>query len=248
MPARPAKACHFARQFGRTCGDFSLVNDAGGDHFLVPVDHDIPHQTLLWWLHYKARKMVHPLRTTSVHLYDSDEPDPATVGHLTEFCAKMSSPLILRKVPTVADEPAYRRLLVEVAAAQQCNKVALPDTLDAINAATLTNMALEGVYDGPAISQTVQLAPEAPEVRVVRPFALVRDAHMAAFAAEHEFTEAPTGVRIKERPYVARARRAFEILVGVNPGTNAEMNFFKSQFHIDRKLLGIGERQTDTES
>jgi tRNA(Ile)-lysidine synthase TilS/MesJ len=237
------KAYRFARQFGKACGDYDLVNNAGADQFLVPVDHDIPHQALLWWLHYKSQKMNGGMRTTSVHFYDTDDPNPATVGFLTQFCQSMASPLVLRKIPPGADRVAYGAALVGAAVELGCNKVALPDTLDWINGTTLMNMALEGVYDGPAISETVRLSPEAPEVRIVRPFCLVPDAEFAAFAESHHFTEAPTGVRIADDPYIERAKQAFEILNRVNPGTNASNNFFRSQFRVAPKHLGTGEER-----
>jgi hypothetical protein len=102
-------------------------------------------------------------------------------------------------------------------------------------------MAIEGVYDGPAVCQTIQLSAERPEVKIVRPFCLLRDKDLVEFGASQEFVEAPTGVRIEEHPFVEKARQAFETLAKVNPGTNPRTNFFNSQFHIMTKNLGTGE-------
>jgi hypothetical protein len=112
---------------------------------------------------------------------------------------------------------------------------------------TLTAMTQEGVYNGPSIVEKVRLNPSSAEIEIARPFCYCSDDLIQKFAVQREFVDAPTGIHIPDDPFLGKAREAMKILTKESPGTNVSMNFFRSQFTIQSKYLGVGEGVADAD-
>lgn len=238
------KSKRFARQFGRACGDFDICNNDGVDHFLVPVDNDIPHQMLLHWIHYKTTKMPNHFKITAVHFYDTDAPNEETVAVLNAFCEKRKNlPIVYKKVAKPASRVAYNTLLVETAVELGCNKVALPDSLDFMNCTILRNMALDGCFSGLSVVETVKLNDDAPPVKITRPFCYCSDEEIQKFGEAREFVDKPTGIQLEAEEFMEVAKRGLDMLKGES--TNVDMNIFHSQFSIQKKYLMTGGEEED---
>ncbi|KAH0790562.1 tRNA 2-thiocytidine(32) synthetase TtcA [Histomonas meleagridis] len=235
----------FARQFGAGCGDFNIVNNEGTDHFLIPIDSDYSHLSLLHWMRYKVSKVPKGFKITAVHLYTTDEADPQTTKYLDEFCESLKVTNHYRKVDNVNGEEVYYEILVNLALELDCNKVAIPENLDFLDATIITNMAKNASFDCPSIVQKIKLYADKPEVLITRPFCYINDTEIKTFSELKDFPNRPTGLIIPENPYMDQARKSLEMLV--LQSSNVKMNFFRSQFSIQRKYIGTGDGQIGTE-
>jgi hypothetical protein len=188
--------------------------------------------------------MVKTLTIIPVHFHSTPEPNPDTVAALSAICTTLSLPFHTKQ-GTATDAVSYNTLLVETAIEHGCGKIAVPDSLDWIDAMTLTSMTQEGVYNAPAIVQKVQLTPDSPTVEITRPFCYTPDELIQKYAELREFVNAPTGIHVPDHPFLEKAREALRRLVTENPGTNVPMNFFKSQFAIQSKYMGVGTGDAD---
>lgn len=231
------KSKRFARQFGKACGDYNIVDPA--DHFLIPVDCDYAHVSMLHWMQYKTTKMPQHFQITLVHFYDTPEPNTETAEYLKEEADKRKLKLEFKKVEKPADSCQYYKMLVETAIELGCNKVTLPDSLDFCDATILTNMCKKGMFDGLSIVQPVKLNDTAPEVSLTRPFCYLADHEIEKYGQGSEFPNKPTGIILEEEPYMKTARLA--LIDMIRDYTNVRMNFFHSQFAIQKKYIGTGE-------
>lgn len=231
------KSKRFARQFGKACGDFNIVDPA--DHFLIPVDSDYPHLALLHWMNYKTTKMPQHFKITLVHFHDTPEPNPETVECLKKEASKRKLNIEFKKVEKPADSAQYYKILVEAAIEMGCNKVAIPDSLDFCDATILTNMSKKGMFDGLSIVQPVKINDSTPEVSLTRPFCYLADNEIEKFGQGSEFLNKPTGIVLEEDPYMNTARLA--LIDMIRDYSNVRMNFFHSQFAIQKKYIGTGE-------
>lgn len=234
-------AKHFAKKFGSACGDFNIVNNNGIDHFLIPVDLDYPHQTLLYWIHYKTTKIPKHFKITAVHFYSTDNVNEETNSHFTELCNKLQIPYKIKKVESPSNNAEYIQILAKEAVENNCNKIAIPDSLDYLNAFLLTNMATAGIFNGAQITQSISIpnGDSVSEVILTRPFCYASDEDIKNFGIECDYTNKPSGISVDEDPYMAIARKGIEQLI--SDYSNVRMNFFHSQFSIQKKYIGIGE-------
>lgn len=232
---------HFAKKFGSACGDFDIVNNDGVDHFLIPVDLDYPHQTLLYWMYYKTTKIPKHFKITAVHFYSTDTVNEETNAHFIEICNKINVPYKTKKVESPSSKAQYIQILADSAVENQCNKIAIPDSLDYLNAYLLTNMATAGIFSGIQITQKIDTTSNgaSSEVLLARPFCYASDEDIKNFALECDYVNKPTGISVSEEPYMAIARKGIEQLI--SDYSNVRMNFFHSQFSIQKKYIGIGE-------
>ncbi|OHS95074.1 hypothetical protein TRFO_38744 [Tritrichomonas foetus] len=228
----------FGKLFGTACGDFNIVNNEGVDHFLVPVDLDIPHQALLCWMQYKTTKVPKHFKLTAVHFYSTPEVNSKTNTHFSELCNKFNITFISKKVEQPANRTEYNQILLETATENECNKIAIPDSIDYLNAFLLTNMA-SGMFSGASIVQKMQLNDDKPEVLLTRPFCYATDKDIQKFGENMKYENEPTGIRLEEEPFMETARKGISMLM--SESTNVSRNFFKSQFTIQKKYVGIGE-------
>lgn len=230
----------FAKLFGRGCGDFDIVNNDGSDHFLVPIDCDYTKQSLLHWLHYKTTKVPNHFRLTPIFIYEGEEPDAETVQYLNEFVKRYGLEIVYRRATADPSDPAAcNRMLVDFALEFGCNKVALAENLDHLNAVILANMAQNARFDGCDVCQHVRPYEDRAEVQLVRPFCYVDDGAVRAFAELKEFANRPTGFAPAEDPLLAVCRESIDMLV--DECSNVRMNFFHSQFCVQRKYIGSGD-------
>lgn len=234
-------AKHFAKKFGSACGDFNIVNNDGVDHFLIPVDLDYPHQTLLYWIHYKTTKIPKHFKVTAIHFYSTDDVNEETNAHFTEICNKLQIPYKTKKVANPSSKAEYIEILVNAALENECNKIAIPDSLDYLNAFLLTNMAKAGIFSGAQITQNINVSNDdsSSEIILTRPFCYASDEDIKNFAIECDYVNKPSGISVEEDPYMATARKGIEQLI--SNYSNVRMNFFHSQFSIQKKYIGVGE-------
>jgi hypothetical protein len=237
MKSRPKCFPKFARQFGKACGDFRLVEDDASDRFLVVLDRDLGSQTLLWWMNYKRNKAPRHFELLALHLYSSDMPDSVCAAYLTEFCKTLKITLEFEKVCQPADFNAYIQTVARIGIARNCNKIALPDSIDWMNASVLSSMANEAVYGGPSPAEDVKVE-DLGEIKVCRPFCYCSDDAIEEWGTVNEYEGNPTGIRVEKNEFMDLAVQALGMLRNVS--TNHRMNFFSSRFSIEKKYLGVG--------
>ncbi|OHT00752.1 hypothetical protein TRFO_32433 [Tritrichomonas foetus] len=233
------KSKHFAKKFGQACGDFDIVNNDGVDRFLVPIDWDYPLQTLLHWMHYKTTKIPKHFKIVAVHFHSSEEADSSLLKYFSEYCEKRSIEFHSKKVANPADRSEYLSLLVKTANEYNCNKVAVPDSIDFLNAQLITNMSLSGFFSCASINQKMRVSDGSPEVIVTRPFCYASDDDIQKYAIGSKFENNPSGIFLKEEIFMDVARKGIEMLI--SNYSNVRMNLFHSQYSIQQKYIGIGE-------
>jgi tRNA(Ile)-lysidine synthase TilS/MesJ len=177
-----------------------------------------------------------------VHFYLTQEPAPETVDYLRAFCAARKIPFAIRRVEHPQDESELNRIFYDVAIENQCQKVALPDSVDFLGATILTNMSLHGIFSGLSISDTVQMSPDLPKITFIRPCCMLTDSEIAKFGAENDCRNEPTGIRVEENPFMRVARQAIDHMQ--MDSNNVKLNVFNAQFHVQKKYVGASDHLT----
>jgi hypothetical protein len=211
-----------------------------GDQVLVPVDLDIPHCTLLGLMGQKICKKKIQLEIKVVHLFATVEPSYNTMTGLSNFCGShgLKFDLMAKRTRMPNNITDLKNIWCETAIEFKCNKVAVPDSLDFLDATILANMANEGVFTGPAAYEVIRLTSESPAISIVRPLCLFTDEDIELFGTEHNCQSAPTGISIPEADSLGPAREALRHLT--TPVANIKLNFFMSQYKINEKFIGAG--------
>jgi hypothetical protein len=228
------KKCRFARQFNRACAAFKIFD--GCNQFLLPLDVDYPHLSLLVCLQKRCdRDSQSSLK--AVHFYATEQPSPETMAALGDFCRQRSIPFSGIRVEPPTDRAHLKRIYYETALALGVNKVALVDSLDYIDATILSNMAFSGVFSAPSVCEPFQPEDGGPEVTFVRPMCLITDEEIIQSGKGCAFPNAPTGIALAEEPFMEPARRAIGHMLADG---NVRLNFFNAQFKIEKKYVGGG--------
>ena len=225
----------FGRQFAKACGRFPMFSES--DRLMVPADADYCHLALIAWMHKQAEKMKTSRYLRLVHFYSSAEPSSVTVDTLKAVSRKMNVPLFTRKVVSPKNVNEMKQILCGAAIDLGCNKIALPDSLDYIDACILCRMSCDGVFAVTSICESVNIGEKT--VVFIRPFCFVTDDEIAKFATMNEFENKPTGIRVEEEDFMETARHAIHFLL--DDSSNIRMNIFNSQFNIQKKFVGSGE-------
>lgn len=225
-----------AKQFGKAVGQFDLLQ--GTDKVLVPIDADYPSMSMLYWLHHKTRKMPIHFQIIPVHFYSTPEPSSVTMEILDRFAKKHETTIQSKQITNTSFSDELHKFYVEAAIEFKCNKIALDDSLDYIDAKIIDNMCTHGIFDGPTVKQFLPQQ----NITIIRPFAFLTDSEISGFASQSEIPNAPTGVHIAEEPSMAIARQAIQHLL--DESSNTRMNIFNSQYSIQKKYIGIGDGST----
>jgi hypothetical protein len=231
----------FCRQFGRACAKFKLIEVT--DHFLVPIDADYPHLSLIFGLQKRCDRGAAagslPPPICAVHFYSSAEPVLETIDYLSSFCAQRKISFGTRRIEPPQDVAELNRIYYDAAIENNCQRVALPDSVDYLGATILTNMSLHGIFSGPSICDTVQMSPDLPQVTFIRPCCLLADSEIAKFGVDSGFRNAPTGFMLEEHPFMQVARQAIDHMV--MDSNNVKLNVFNAQFHVQKKYVGASD-------
>jgi hypothetical protein len=228
------KKSRFSRQFNRACAAFRILD--GANHFLVPLDANPAHLSLLISLQKRSdRDSQSSLR--AVHLHSAAQPDAATVAFLGDFCLQRSIQFAACRVDPPTDRADLKRIYCETALAFGATKVALVDSLDYIDATILSSMAFQGVFSAPPVCEAFQGCPAQPPVTFVRPLCLLTDEEIATAGKTCGFPNAPTGIALPEEPFMEPARTAIAHILFDG---NVRLNFFNAQFKIEKKYVGGG--------
>jgi len=203
------------------------------------MDSDGPSLSLCAWLQYKVTKMPQRPTLVGAHFHSTTEPCPETVSLLNQYIEKFPISIHYVQCNLPTSQSDLFRTYCDNALKHGCNKVAVADTLDFLNAQTLGNMFTEGVFNGPPAVQNIQISPEAKEISIIRPLCYVTDDELASFSQKNGFPSHPTSIRIEEPKHVTVAREAVNYMS--TEANNIRMNIFHSQFAIQEKYLGTGD-------
>jgi hypothetical protein len=226
------KKSRFCRQFNRACAAFKILE--GPNHFLVPLDADYAHLSLLISLQKRSERDSQS-SLKAVYLHTTDQPDPSTISFLSDFCTQRSLPFAACRADPPADRPHLKRIYCETALAFGATKVALIDSLDYLDATILSSMAFQGVFAAPSVCEVFQSGEAA--ITFVRPLCLLTDEEIACAGRSCGFPNAPTGILLPEEPFMQPARTAIAHMLF---DCNVRLNFFNAQFKIEKKYVGGG--------
>ena len=228
------------KMFGKGCGEFKLINPS--DKILIPIDADFPTQTLASCVLAKVKKMPQKPSVVLIHLYESDTVSDETKEILDEFVKKCPIEIIYEHHDKVENRNDLLKAYVEAAIKHDCNKVAIPDTINLIGAMIIATMCTDAIFNGPDIAQHVQLSPDQPEVTIIRPFCYMQDSDIQNFVRKHNLREHPEAINVPEEKAIKVAKEAIQIIY--TEDANIHMNLFNSQFTIQDKYLGAGDGKT----
>ena len=225
------------RQFGKAFGDFPLIHS--NDFILIPIDSEPKSLTLTSWMTFKVSKMPIKPKLIATHFYSTELPNEETKKALNEFILK--NPIEIKYLKTNQPNSLFEmyQIYCNYAIELNCNKVALPDSLDFLNAQLLGTMFSEGVFNGPSVIQKVQITPESSEISLIRPFCYVSDEDIKPFVEKNSLPSISNAINIPENQFSKVAREA--IIYMSSESNNIRMNIFHSQFSIQEKYLGTGD-------
>ena len=203
---------------------------------LIPVDASYGHMALLLWMHKRAEKLKISDHLKLVHIHSREEPAPETLRVVSDAVVKRKLSFATKLVDAPQDYAGLKQILASIAIENRCNKVALPESLDFINASVLTHMSCDGMYTGSSVIEPFDF--EGKEIAFVRPFCLVTDDEIRGFAEANGFEDKPTGISVREDDFMAIARNAIDFML--DGSSNIKMNFFNSQFNVQKKFIGTG--------
>ncbi|EAX93600.1 hypothetical protein TVAG_427220 [Trichomonas vaginalis G3] len=223
--------------FGKAIAEFHLIDPS--DKILVPIDGEYPRLTLAAWLYLKKAKMIEKCNVCAAHFYSSEKVDPETQQILDDFLKLYPMDLKYVHHEAVTDRDALHKMYVEEAVAEGCNKVALPDSIEFINALMFATMITDGILNGPDIAQKIQLTPESPEITIIRPFCYLKDDEIKYFTAKNLMKTHKAGIDVEEDNTLAVCRESIKRLS--TEASNTNYNIFHSQFAVQEKYLGGGD-------
>lgn len=228
------------KMFGKGVGEFKLIVPT--DKILIPVDADGQTQSLVALIFAKVKKMPVKPTVLCAHFYSGEKVDEETNNIILDLLKKCPMDIIYEKCSPVSDRKELLRTYVECAVKNGCNKVAIPDTVNFMNATLIATMCTDGVFNGPDPAQNVQLAADQPNVTIIRPFCYVQDQELDSFIKKNNLQSHPTGVNVPEEKATRVARESIQLLY--TEAANIHTNIFNSQFQIQDKYLGAGDGKT----
>lgn len=229
----------FGRQFSKALVDFQMIEV--GDKILIPIDSDFSHLSLVSCLLKKSTTMEPQVPIVVIYFFSSEDPSKNTIDYLNTFCTNKKLKLITIKVEDQKKTQfEYKKLLINAAIEYQCNKIALPDSLDFFDANIISNMAFHGVFDGPSTIETVS-NDKNQNITFIRPFCYITDDEITKFGTINKFLNSSTGIQIEDDELVKVSREGISLLI--DDLTNIRMNIFNSQFNVQKKYIGGGTEQ-----
>lgn len=221
---------------GMACSEFHLIEDS--DKIMLPIDADWLRLPLAAWTHAKVAKMPSKPKLSAVHFYSSPEPDPETKRILDEYVKHYKIDIFYVHHEQVTDRNSLYAMYIEYAAKNGYNKIAVPDSIEAMNAMMLATMCKDGVLDGPNPKQEYTVD-ENTKVYIIRPFCYCLDKNIEEFVKKYDLELHPGGITVPEENEVTVSRGALNRLY--NESANININFFRSQFQIQEKYIGGGD-------
>ncbi|EAX91428.1 hypothetical protein TVAG_484420 [Trichomonas vaginalis G3] len=219
-----------------TCSEFHLFDL--NDKVIIPIDADGKKLPLACWMHFKAEKTKPKIPLLAIHFYSTPHPDPQTKLILDEFCNKYKLDIKYVHHKEVTNRDELYNMYIEQAMIQGYNKIAIPDTIEAINAAMLAKMCDEGVLDAPDPKQEFQIN-DNTSIYLIRPFCYCSNKNIEEYAQKNSFKVHPGGINPPNENSLDASTDALNILYKFSP--NVSVNFFHSQFHVEEKYLGGGD-------
>lgn len=230
----------FWRQFNKAITDFQMLNT--DDKILIPIDSDFSHLSLISCLLKKSLNMEPKIPLTIVHFYDQEIPQKNTIDYLESFC-KNKKLLLKAKKATLQKkcQIEYKKLLIDAAIENNCNKIAVPDSLDFFDSCIISNMAFQGVFDGPSPVENIQIPEKDYNITIIKPLCYITDEEIIKFGESSEFLNIPTGIKIEEDELIKYSHEGLSLLL--DDLSNIRMNLFNSQFNVQKKYIGGGSEQ-----
>lgn len=225
------------KQFGKAVAEFHLISPE--DDILVPIDATYPRLTIAAWMFLKKAKMIQKCKVRAAHFYSTPEVDAETKEIIEELLKHYPMDIKYVQHADVADRNELYKMYVEHAISEGCNKVAIPDSVELMNATMFATMCTDGVLNGPDPAQKVQLTPESPEVTIIRPFCYLKDEEIEYFTKKLEMKTKKGGIDVDEENVVTVCRGTIQYLSKV--ASNINYNIFHSQFAVQEKYLGGGD-------
>lgn len=230
----------FWRQFNKAIIDFQMLN--AGDQILIPIDADFSHLSLISCLLKKSLNMEPIIPITIIYFFDQTNDQESTIDYLNSFCKNKKLALITKSVTSQKiSQTDYKKLLFDTAIEYNCNKIALPDSLDLFDASIISNMAFQGVFDGPSPVETVSIPEKDTKIVFIKPFCYITDDEIIKFGENNEFLNNSKGIHAEEDDLVQYSREGLSILL--DDLSNIRMNLFNSQFNVQKKYIGGGSEQ-----
>ena len=230
----------FTRVMGRLLNDFPMLEK--GDSYLVPIDNDYQHLSLVAWLQLKNSAMNDSKEMKVVHFYFGDKPNENTIEALTKFCERRKLSLSTRKVGSESlSRMQLKEILLDAAIEFNCNKIVLPDSLDYIDSTVLSNMAFAGTFTGPLVIEDCQQ--DDHEIKFIRPFCNFTDEEIEKVGMKNKFDNEPTGVKVVDDEKLNITKRALSHFL--DGSSNIMMNFFNAQYNIQKKYIGEGNNNDE---
>lgn len=235
-----------ASNYGKACGDFRLILGKD-DKILVPIDAKSDYLSLVHLTHRKVSKSQPNNKPTIeiVHFYSTDNVNKETEEIIRTFVEKLDENLQL-KFQKVDREPVdledMYKIFVQKAIELGLNKVAVPETLDFLDAYTFGKMCDDGVFSPPDVLEAKKYGPDQPEIFIIRPLCYIEDRFFESFMRINGLEEKPGGINVKMSPTMETCVNALNTLN--TDHNNAKRNFFEAQFNVQTKYLGQGEAET----
>lgn len=224
----------FSRQIGKTLIDFPMLKE--GDTYLIPIDTDSAHLSLVAFMQLKNHVINNSKPMNIIYFHSNDNIPNDTIEYLTKFCQKRKIDYTSRKI-LAKDRESFKKILINTAIELNCNKIVLPDSLDFLDATILSNMSFNGIFNGISIIEDILI--ENKKVTIVRPFCCITDEEINQLGQLNNFPNTPTGITFPEDDNLKTARQAIQNLL--DGTSNIKMNFFNSQFNIQKKYIGTGD-------
>lgn len=230
----------FWRQFNKAITDFQMLNS--DDKILIPIDADFSHLSLISCILKKSLNMSPNIPLNVIHFFDQENPQKNTIDYLNSFCSNKNLTLQTKKATfQQKSQTDYKKLLLDTAIEYNCNKIALPDSLDFFDASIISNMAFQGFFDGPSAVETISFPDGSTQITFIRPFCYITDEEINKFGTISDFLNNSTGIQIEEDELTKFSREGISLLL--DDQSNIRMNLFNSQFNVQKKYIGGGSEQ-----
>ncbi|EAY23180.1 hypothetical protein TVAG_184860 [Trichomonas vaginalis G3] len=224
------------KKCGMACSSFHLFDD--NDKIVIPIDADKFKLTLAGWMQYKIKKTTSKPTIKYIHFYASNEPDPITKQILDEFSEQHQFSIEYVHHQDINSTKELYDMYIEQADLNNFNKIAISDTIEAINCSILSKMCDAGVFDGPDPKQEISIKNE-EKLYIIRPFCYCLERDIDNYMKKNNLKSHLGGIFVTPTKSFEASRDALETLN--SESTNIHINFFSSQFQVDSLYIGDGD-------
>jgi len=206
----------------KTVKDYRLIDD--GDKILIGLSGGKDSLALVEILGERMKIYKPKFQVVAAHISVENIPYQSDIKYLQAYCEKFGIPFIhcttsfdestdKRKTHCFLCSWCRRKMLFEIAKANNCNKIALGHHLDDLVETMLMNITFQGAFG----SMPTMLEMDKFDIKIIRPLAQTPEKEMTVFAKIRHFKKQKKTCPYEQKSTRADIKKIVKQLEKINP-------------------------------